>query len=75
MWKYVLRSNKKYNIIQIRGVKMEEINNVLVNFDDRVFNVKIESDKKIDVNLDNILKLLDSSELYDYFYSYHKIYL
>ena len=45
---------------------------VSVKFNNKVFNVRIERDKEIDVNLDSVLKILDSNELYDYLYNYHK---
>lgn len=45
---------------------------VSVKFNNKVFNVRIERDKGIDVNLDSVLKILDSNELYDYLYNYHK---
>ena len=47
-------------------------NNISIEFNNRTFNAKIENDKEIDINLDNIIKILNSSELYDYLFNYHK---
>ena len=45
---------------------------ISLEFNNKTFTVKMESDKKIDVNLDDVLKVLYSEELFDYLYDYHK---
>lgn len=42
-----------------------------VEFNNKLYNVKLNSDKEIDVNVDDCLKILNNEELFDYLYNYH----